>query len=197
MATECLCLRIFLLHEASIWFFSPLILPLRGRHFLSLLPCCILSGRRWCPSRNVMCGGPIELPDIHNACIFRLDGTEYDCPFFEEMTIMTLHARVFTALNCGLWIRWWFLSGVRGSLHWGDRASGCSGWRAIGDPFRGCYRPGSWPVTPETASEEQDGHVVSAAGSSSYCLSETRSIFPRGPWGLDLPLFGPSLSRVN
>lgn len=34
---------------------------------------------------------------------------------------------------------------------------------------------------PRKASEEQDGHVVSAAGSPSYCLPETRSIFPRGP----------------
>ncbi|KAL0178303.1 hypothetical protein M9458_027197, partial [Cirrhinus mrigala] len=53
------------------------------------------------------CGGPVELPDAHDACVFclgrayaeaALDGP--DCPFCEEMTVKTLRARVSVILNC-------------------------------------------------------------------------------------------------
>ncbi|KAL0197791.1 hypothetical protein M9458_006331, partial [Cirrhinus mrigala] len=55
------------------------------------------------------CGGPVELPDAHDACVFclgrahaeaALDGP--DCPFCEEMTVKTLRARVSVILNCAL-----------------------------------------------------------------------------------------------
>ncbi|KAI2651159.1 Golgin subfamily B member 1 [Labeo rohita] len=53
------------------------------------------------------CGGPVELPDAHDACVFCLgrvhteavlDGP--DCPICEEMTVKTLRARVSVILNC-------------------------------------------------------------------------------------------------
>lgn len=79
---ECHCLKICLLHEAS-HFLSTLISLLRGRHFLLMLPFYILAGRRWCPSRNVVCvcGGPIELADTHDVCVFCLGSTGSNCPF--------------------------------------------------------------------------------------------------------------------
>ncbi|KAF4110763.1 hypothetical protein G5714_007794 [Onychostoma macrolepis] len=53
------------------------------------------------------CGGPVELPDAHDACVFclgqahaeaALDGP--DCPSCEEMSFKTLRARISVILNC-------------------------------------------------------------------------------------------------
>ncbi|KAF4110036.1 hypothetical protein G5714_009288 [Onychostoma macrolepis] len=53
------------------------------------------------------CGGPVELPDAHDACVFclgrahaeaALDGP--DCPSCEEMSVKTLRARISVILNC-------------------------------------------------------------------------------------------------
>lgn len=54
-----------------------------------------------------MCGGPIELPDAHDTCMFCLGRAHGeaaldrpDCPFCEEMSVRTLRARISTILNC-------------------------------------------------------------------------------------------------
>ncbi|KAF4112579.1 hypothetical protein G5714_007374 [Onychostoma macrolepis] len=53
------------------------------------------------------CGGPVELPDAHDACVFclgrahaeaALDGPDF--PSCEEMSVKTLRARISAVLNC-------------------------------------------------------------------------------------------------
>lgn len=199
MAIECHCLRIFLLHKGSIGFFSLLISPLRGRHFLLLLPFCILAGRRWCPSMNV-----VYVVDPSNSLTFIMRA-------FSAWAALNM-----TVLFARKWQSGPSMPGFSQSWTAPSESGDCSCQESEAPCIEVTEPPAAVDeellvilleavkdlgLDRSLASKEHDGHVVSAAGSPCYCLPETRSIFPRGPWGnlvgLVLPLFGPSLSRVN